>query len=116
MTSLVAYGSDSEQSGEEEDFFGKPTAEGEEETKEIDEKEEKVRFFIKKFSFDQLHIQTEAEDKQDEKPLLSSFFFSGEGAEGSSDSEDDEETAPKKKRRHGESVTELDKEFVSFIY
>ncbi|KAF1751812.1 hypothetical protein GCK72_018366 [Caenorhabditis remanei] len=100
MTSLVAYGSDSEQSGEEEDFFGKPTAEGEEETKEIDEKEEK----------------TEAEDKQDEKPLLSSFFFSGEGAEGSSDSEDDEETAPKKKRRHGESVTELDKEFTSSIF
>lgn len=104
MTSLVAYGSDSEQSGgEEDDFFGNPIAEDEDDAKEVYEKGEE---------------ETKTENKQYEKSSVSSFFFSGDGAEGSSDSDGDEggEAASKKKRRPEESVTELDKGFTSSIF
>ncbi|EGT37225.1 hypothetical protein CAEBREN_31967 [Caenorhabditis brenneri] len=101
MTSLVAYGSDSEQSGgEDDDFFGKSAPEETEKAEEVPEKKE-------------------TEEIHDEKPSVSSFFFSGEGAdEGESSDSDDEggESAPKKKRRPGESVTQLDKGFTSSIF
>ncbi|CAP28467.1 Protein CBG08548 [Caenorhabditis briggsae] len=102
MTSLVAYGSDSEQSGgEEEDFFGKPAVEEKEQEETVE------------------NTKRETEPNQEENPTTSSSFFFSEGAEeGSSDSDDDEgeQAAPKKKRRPGESVTELDKEFTSSIF
>ncbi|CAA98962.1 C3H1-type domain-containing protein [Caenorhabditis elegans] len=102
MTSLVAYGSDSE--GEDDDFFGKPTTEKEETTKNAEKEKEE---------------ESEKIAESDEKPTISSFFFSGDDDKaGSSDSDDSEgeSVGPKKKRRSGESVTELDKEFTSSIF
>lgn len=64
------------------------------------------------------HFQSEKIAESDEKPTISSFFFSGDDDKaGSSDSDDSEgeSVGPKKKRRSGESVTELDKEFVIFF-
>lgn len=102
MTSLVAYGSDSEQSsGEDEDFFGKEAPEEGEsnateksKTKEVDSKPEEAG------------------------PALTSFFFSGDddndGEESSDSDEEGESSVPKKKRKAGESVTELNREFVSW--
>uniref|UniRef100_A0A1I7T290 C3H1-type domain-containing protein n=1 Tax=Caenorhabditis tropicalis TaxID=1561998 RepID=A0A1I7T290_9PELO len=98
MTSLVAYGSDSDPESGDEDFFGKSAPE----EKEAEEKTEK-----------------DEEEKDDQKPVASSFFFSGddavEGASSDSDEEEGDAPAPKK-RRPGESVTELDKEFTSSIF
>uniref|UniRef100_A0A8R1E1P1 C3H1-type domain-containing protein n=1 Tax=Caenorhabditis japonica TaxID=281687 RepID=A0A8R1E1P1_CAEJA len=103
MTSLVAYGSDSDQSGgggEEEDFFGK-TAPQEEE-----------------YKGEAPGTLEESNDNKTEKPAPFSFFFSaGDNAEGSSDSDEEGgSAAPRKKWKPGESVTKLDGEFSSAIF
>ncbi|CAI2354172.1 unnamed protein product [Caenorhabditis sp. 36 PRJEB53466] len=112
MTSLVAYGSDSEQSGgEDDDFFGKTAPKQAEE--DVEEKSSKTEENIEKTD------ATGEQSKKEGTPTVSSFFFSGDDVgEGSSDSDEEEgeRAAPKKKWKAGESATELDREFTSAIF